>query len=306
MGRRLIIGDLHGSYKALVQCLEKAGFDKDEDILYSVGDIADGYPDVYECLSFLKGLPSFHPVMGNHDVWLQNWLASGSAPRIWTAQGGNRSIASFERNNVSRDERRDIASWMRTWPYVIILDDAIIMHGGPGTRSSIPDDVSRSCGCLTDHDIQRLASKRRFLTEPAPGDYLGFKMSTAATALWDRSYFRTMMDEYVDRLHAGVIDCTMPSRQEAEDEMRNMPLTRHGKPLYKKPGHWSETKWMFTGHTEFGWTDRPFIARYHPFINLDTEAGSYGRLTLMDMDTFEYWQSDPSSELYPGYGPEYW
>ena len=104
MGRRLIFGDLHGSYKALMQCLEKADFCVEKDVLYSVGDIADGYPDVYECLSFLKCLPSFHPVIGNHDVWLQNWLSSGIAPEIWTKQGGSKSIASFERNGISDAE----------------------------------------------------------------------------------------------------------------------------------------------------------------------------------------------------------
>ncbi|ULT39931.1 hypothetical protein KRR40_34415 [Niabella defluvii] len=33
--------------------------------------------------------------------------------------------------------------------------------------------------------------------------------------------------------------------------------------------------------------------------NLDTGAGSSGRLTIMDVDTKEYWQSDPLNELYP-------
>ena len=56
--RRLIFGDLHGSYKALMQCLERTDFRPEKDVIYSVGDIADGYPDVYECLSFLKELPT--------------------------------------------------------------------------------------------------------------------------------------------------------------------------------------------------------------------------------------------------------
>ena len=100
MGRRLVIGDLHGSYKALMQCLERSHFIPEEDTLYSVGDIADGYPEVYECLSFLKDLPSFHPVIGNHDAWLQNWLSSKAAPDIWTSQGGSKSIASFKQKNI--------------------------------------------------------------------------------------------------------------------------------------------------------------------------------------------------------------
>ena len=260
MGRRLIIGDLHGSYKALLQCLERSGFRPEEDSLYSVGDIADGYPDTYECLSFLKDVPQFHPVIGNHDVWLQNWLVSRHTPRIWTSQGGSRSIASFERNNVAGKEKLEIASWMTAWPYVFVLEDAVIMHGGPGLA-------------LSDDDILHIARKPRSLNEPAPdGHYLPHRKED--TVLWDREYFRSA----------------------SYDEK-----TGQRKPI----GAWSEKKQLFTGHTEYGSTE-PFISKMHRFINLDTMAGSYGRLTIMDMDTFEYWQSDLSSRLYPGYGPEYW
>ena len=260
MRRRLIFGDLHGSYKALKQCLERAEFRENRDSLYSVGDIADGYPDVYECLSFLRGLLSFYPVIGNHDVWLQNWLSSVSAPDIWTRQGGSKSIASFERNGISEKEREELASWMSTWPYVIILDDAVIMHGGPGVS-------------LSYMDIERLSEKKRELIEPAPDGY-HMPSRMADTILWDRDYFRYC--------------------QYDEKEGRKLPI-----------GLWSESKWLFTGHTEYGKTE-PFVSEKHRFVNLDTMAGSYGCLTLMDMDTFEYWQSDLSSELYPGYGPEYW
>ena len=137
MGRRLVIGDLHGSYKALMQCLERSHFIPEEDTLYSVGDIADGYPEVYECLSFLKNLPSFHPVIGNHDVWLQNWLSSKAAPDIWTSQGGSKSIASFKQKRISEEEKNEIAEWMGSWPYVIMLSDASIMHGGPAYFSQM-------------------------------------------------------------------------------------------------------------------------------------------------------------------------
>jgi len=33
--------------------------------------------------------------------------------------------------------------------------------------------------------------------------------------------------------------------------------------------------------------------------NLDTGAGMSGKLTVMDIDTKEYWQSDLVTELYP-------
>lgn len=252
MARRLILGDIHGSYRALCEVLDKAGFNPDEDELYSIGDIADGYPDVYECLAFLRTLPSFYPVIGNHDAWLQNWLYEGTAPSIWVMQGGRRSIESFTKAKVSRKDRIEFAEWMSTWPYAILLPDAAIMHGGPGTD-------------LTLDDIQKLSEEKRNLKEPASdGQYIPDR--PADTLMWDRAYFRYA--EY--------------------DE-------NHG--CRKDIGKWDENIRLFTGHTEYGNTV-PFISRMHNFINLDTMAGSFGCLTLMDMDTLEYWQSRKSKDLY--------
>ena len=53
-------------------------------------------------------------------------------------------------------------------------------------------------------------------------------------------------------------------------------------------------KEIYIGHTptlNYG-TDQP-MCRYHIW-NLDTGAGFTGRVTLMDIDTKEYWQSDPN------------
>ena len=33
--------------------------------------------------------------------------------------------------------------------------------------------------------------------------------------------------------------------------------------------------------------------------NLDTGAGFKGKLSILDIDTGDYWQSDPLNDLYP-------
>lgn len=58
---------------------------------------------------------------------------------------------------------------------------------------------------------------------------------------------------------------------------------------------------IFIGHTntvKYG-KDTPMFAKN--VINVDTGAGGGGRLTIMNVDTLEYWQSDPVAELYPGH-----
>ena len=261
MGRHLIFGDLHGSYRALMQCLEKASFNPDEDTLYSTGDIADGYPDVYASLGFLMGLRDFHPVIGNHDVWLQIWLVTGKAPRIWTSQGGRVSIESFAKGKASDRQKLRIAEWMASWPYVELSGSGFIMHGGPGVL-------------MNEQEAAVYSKKKRNLIEPSPGNDVPTPHRIEDSIMWDRLFF-------------GLAK---------EDEMAGKRMDI---------GRWEENRWLFIGHTEFGDTS-PFISRLHSMVNLDTMAGSYGCLTLMDMDTKEYWQSDLSSELYPGYGPRYW
>jgi serine/threonine protein phosphatase 1 len=44
--RTLVMGDIHGAYKALVQCLEKAKYDPSADTLILLGDVTDRYPDL--------------------------------------------------------------------------------------------------------------------------------------------------------------------------------------------------------------------------------------------------------------------
>lgn len=67
--RRLVIGDIHGGYKSLIQVLDRAGFDPKEDMLIGIGDYVDGWPETSKVLDFLINLPNFKGVLGNHDCF---------------------------------------------------------------------------------------------------------------------------------------------------------------------------------------------------------------------------------------------
>ena len=43
MKRILCIGDIHGNYKGLMQCLQRSNFDYQNDTLISLGDVVDGH-----------------------------------------------------------------------------------------------------------------------------------------------------------------------------------------------------------------------------------------------------------------------
>lgn len=71
MKRNLIIGDIHSQYDKLITVLDKAGFNPDEDTLYSVGDFCDRGSDAVKTLRFLMNLENFKAVIGNHDILFQ-------------------------------------------------------------------------------------------------------------------------------------------------------------------------------------------------------------------------------------------
>lgn len=72
-GRDFIVGDLHGCLWHLERLLDKARFDSVCDRFFSTGDLADRGPDSPGCLRLLKE-KWFHPVLGNHDQCLLQFL----------------------------------------------------------------------------------------------------------------------------------------------------------------------------------------------------------------------------------------
>ena len=51
--KTFVIGDIHGAYKALIECFEKSGFDRNKDRLICLGDVCDRSPEVKECIEEL-------------------------------------------------------------------------------------------------------------------------------------------------------------------------------------------------------------------------------------------------------------
>jgi serine/threonine protein phosphatase 1 len=56
---------------------------------------------------------------------------------------------------------------------------------------------------------------------------------------------------------------------------------------------------VFIGHTTTLCWDTDLPMKADIVWNIDTGAGGGGKLTIMDVDTHEYWQSDLVKDLYP-------
>ncbi|MDH0301847.1 MULTISPECIES: metallophosphoesterase [unclassified Pseudomonas] len=87
-GRDLAVGDIHGHFQRLRDCLDAVAFDPEVDRLFSVGDLVDRGPNSEQALEWLAE-PWFHAVQGNHEALAINHLRGGRLDlEMYRAAGG--------------------------------------------------------------------------------------------------------------------------------------------------------------------------------------------------------------------------
>lgn len=92
--RKFVMGDIHGAHRALQQCLERASFNYSEDFLIQLGDVADGFDEVYECVEELFKIKNLVAIKGNHDEWFNQFCQTGYHEQHWS-QGGKGTVNSY-------------------------------------------------------------------------------------------------------------------------------------------------------------------------------------------------------------------
>jgi len=235
--KKFVIGDIHGSNKALLQVLEKSGFDKESDLLISIGDIADGWEEVPECVDTLLSIKNLIAIRGNHDVWCYDWFEYGRTPIIWTQQGGQATIDAYVRTEKLIEESHK-AFWKDQIDYYIDDENRLFIHGGWDYLEGFPH------GAMIPVNAGSIAKECH----------------------WDRSLLEGARSAFGDK-------------------------NREGK--FKALEQFKE---IYIGHTAMNGEPKQFGNLW----NLDTGAGWNGQLTIIDIDTKEFWQSDFTTVLHPG------
>jgi serine/threonine protein phosphatase 1 len=242
--RTFAIGDMHGGHKALVQCLERSKFDYEEDLLIVLGDIADGWPEVPECVDELLKVKNKIIICGNHDKWCADWFMFGKCPMLWTEQGGKATMEAYITTGKLLEEDHK-KFWYSIQNFLFYYDEKrnyLFVHGGFDWR----------------HPLER--QPQRYAN--------GY-----SNLYWDRHMWET----------AKMLEKRGLDPQAVPSFVRNYEM-------------------VFIGHTtttfDFGHTDPVKCLNVY---NLDQGAGYEGKLTIMDIDTFEYWQSDLVNTLYPNF-----
>lgn len=179
MGRNLIIGDIHAMYDRLIETLEDARFNPEEDNLYAVGDFCDRGPDPVKVIDFLMALPHFLPVVGNHDMWLYEYLCGQGPAPIWLdpRNGGIFTYQAFK--DIPQEKKTQIRNWLGAIPLLRTVGNNIILHAGP--PPTVQDDTSLLA------QAQGLTLSKAYEEKLATGSY----SPLVHGIVWDRDYIRS-------------------------------------------------------------------------------------------------------------------
>ncbi|WP_179351351.1 metallophosphoesterase family protein [Winogradskyella vidalii] len=129
--RTLVIGDIHGGLKGLIELLEIAKVNSDDHLVF-LGDYVDGWSESAQVIQYLIELSKTNAcvfIKGNHDVWCEQWLASGVDNDVWLDHGGAGTIESY--SGFSKDEKAAHLDFFEAMPLFHIDDNKrLFVHAG--------------------------------------------------------------------------------------------------------------------------------------------------------------------------------
>lgn len=132
--RTYVLGDLHGAYKALDDLIRRVNFDYEYDTLVFLGDLADGWGEFDKCLDLFSRMQNFVPLIGNHDLYLMDFLDRGTPKDDWLKRGGLVTLDVIEKNpNVVRK----LDDYFSKAKYYHIENQKIFCHGGFNHKRTI-------------------------------------------------------------------------------------------------------------------------------------------------------------------------
>lgn len=257
-GRKLITGDIHGARKALDQCLERCNFDYENDTLIQLGDVADGWDEVYDCVEKLLSIKSLISIKGNHDAWFYQWIINEIQPAGWL-QGGYGTLKSYCRKigdykGAHIEIRQTMSGYFSSLRSADLPQSHIDFF-----KNQLLYYIDEDNNCFVHGGFNRHATM------------VENKLFDEEQFYWDRDLWMACLS----------------FKQISQDQ-------EHVR--FKMVENFKE---VFIGHTAtMSWgTIKPMHSAN--VWNLDTGAGFKGRLTIMDLDSHQYWQSDLVQELYP-------
>lgn len=230
--RTFVIGDVHGEYKALMQCLERSKFEN-QDLLISLGDICGRGVNTVDCIDKLINIPNKICIIGNHDEIFYSWI---------------QNMPDSLENSYMDCEDLMLADQITIKEYFIKHNEIPLQH-----KKFFSEQI-----------LYYVDKKNRLFVHGGFNRHVPISEQSKTILTWDRDLW------YASLCYSEILKAD-----------------KYPFKIYDK---FSE---IFIGHTStINWnTDKPM--RSGNIWNIDTGSGyNNGRLTIMNVDTKEYWQSD--------------
>ncbi|PZR28990.1 MAG: serine/threonine protein phosphatase [Citrobacter freundii] len=131
MSRTIVIGDIHGGFKALQQLIGRVS-PQENDRLVFLGDYVDGWSESAHVIERLIHLEASHDcifIKGNHDIWCEEWLAGGKPNREWLFHGGKETIESYG-NFDQQQKKTHLEFFNRLKDYYTDEQNRLYIHAG--------------------------------------------------------------------------------------------------------------------------------------------------------------------------------
>jgi len=251
MSKTYVMGDVHGAYRALVQVLERSNFNKEEDTLIFLGDVCDGWNEVYECVEELLTIKNLISILGNHDKVFLDWI--NSATHGWGWLQGAKATADS---------------------YIRYAERECVIYAGKGgylTNLTMLDMPLKHIQFYQNMLFKYTDHRNRCFVHGGFNRHYLIDDQTIDVLCWDRDLWMAALS--AKSANKGSI-------------VNNFKIKDNFKEI-------------FIGHTPTIMWDTTDPMQAMNIHNLDTGAGYKGKLTIMDVDTKEYFQSDQVDLLYP-------
>lgn len=129
--RILVIGDIHGGFRALIQVLERAQLTASDRLIF-LGDYVDGWSESPKVVDYLMDLAKRQTCIfigGNHESLLLHWLKTGEVRGPWLNNGGKASVEAY--TAVSEAKRQEhTAFFEQLRDYYIDEQQRLFIHAG--------------------------------------------------------------------------------------------------------------------------------------------------------------------------------
>jgi serine/threonine protein phosphatase 1 len=234
--KKVVVGDIHGGFKALKQLLENVNLPKSTQYFF-VGDYVDGWSESAEVVSYLINFSKENDCIflrGNHDELLYKFLKFGDKNPMWLNNGGESSIKSYAKLS-EKEKQKHLQFFENLTNYYIDSENRLYLHAG-------------------------------FTNQHGPQHEFYPNI-----VFWDRTLWEMV--------------CAIDTAISKEDD--------------KYPKRLKLFKEIYIGHTPVTRVGFEKPANFANVWNVDTGAAFKGKISMMDVDSKEIWQSEAVFKLYP-------